>query len=351
MLRIRLPSGQMNLKGVDFQNSTVEWLKSEIQKESKIPLLKQKLKCGFPPQEVTGQSDQELFNSKKLSEIGLKSGESLIVEETNEYSQAKQPISYQLASASMGNHDVVDLTADSTNIVQLKPEQYSDCPARPHDLQSFDSSLISDCVAIKRVIPADNSCLFNALAYCLEGSRARKNKRARALRRVVRDWIMKHPFYFNEAILGKPTKEYCDWIMKDDSWGGSIELLILSQFYNIRIESFDVTANRRDVYGEGDSTITSKIFLIYDGIHYDAFAFNPVPSGPEELDITIVPANEEISSKKAFDHVKQLHEQHQFTDTASFTLKCLQCGEFLKGEKEATLHAKKTGHTSFGEKR
>ncbi|KAG2386317.1 hypothetical protein C9374_002763 [Naegleria lovaniensis] len=350
MLRIRLPSGQMNLKGVDFQTSTVEWLKLQIQNESKIPPLKQKLKCGFPPVEVNGQSDQELFNSKKLSDIGLKSGESLIVEETNEYSQAKHVISNPLAS--VDNHDdVVDITNDSTTTVQLKPEQYSDCPARPHDLQSFDSTLLSDCVAIKRVIPADNSCLFNALAYCLEGSSARKNKRARALRRVVRDWIMKHPFYFNEAILGRPTKEYCDWIMKDDSWGGSIELLILSQFYNIRIESFDVTANRRDIYGEGDTSITTKIFLIYDGIHYDALAFNPVPSGPEELDITIVPANEEISSKKAFEIVKQLHDQHQFTDTASFTLKCLQCGEFLKGEKEATLHAKKTGHTSFGEKR
>jgi len=340
MLKIRLPSGQMVLKGVDFQ-SPVDWLKTQIQNESKIEPTRQKLKLGFPPQEVSGQKDQVTFNQKKLSDIGLKSGESVIVEETNDYHVVESSV--QATASSEG-------TSKSSSARVLKPEQYSDVPARPSDVSSFDSSLISESEVTKRVIEADNSCLFNAFAYCLEGSVSRKNKRARALRRVVRDCILNNPFEFNDAILGKPAKEYCDWIMRDDSWGGSLEIMILSQFYKIRVESYDVISCRRDIYGQEDPEITAKIFLIYDGIHYDALAINPVgASGPEELDLTVFPALEDVSSQKALNLVKQYHQKHQFTDTANFVLKCLQCGEYIKGEKEATMHAKKTGHTKFGE--
>ncbi|EFC41398.1 predicted protein [Naegleria gruberi] len=341
MIRIRLPASQMALRGVDF-SSTVDWLKQQIQKESKIEPSKQKLKMGFPPQEIAGQQNQSEFNAKKLSDIGVKSGESLIVEETSEYASIvnnSQPIVVE--------DD--DITPSSYKII--KPESYSDVPPRPHSVGTDDSTLIAESVVIKRVIDSDNSCLFNAFAYCLEGCESRKKKRAPALRRVIRDWILNDPIQFNEAILGQSPKAYCEWIMKDNSWGGSLEIMILSQFYNIRVDSFDVTSNRRDVYGEGDPLIKGKILLLYDGIHYDALAINPVPQGPEELDITILPADDDISSTKALELVKQLHNQHQFTDTATFTLKCLQCGEFIKGEKEATLHAKKTGHSKFGERK
>lgn len=39
----------------------------------------------------------------------------------------------------------------------------------------------------------------------------------------------------------------------------------------------------------------------------------------------------------------------QFTDVDKFTLRCLQCDTQLKGQTQATAHAKETGHTNFGE--
>ena len=39
----------------------------------------------------------------------------------------------------------------------------------------------------------------------------------------------------------------------------------------------------------------------------------------------------------------------QFTDTASFTLRCLVCQKGLCGEKDALAHAKETGHANFAE--
>ena len=43
------------------------------------------------------------------------------------------------------------------------------------------------------------------------------------------------------------------------------------------------------------------------------------------------------------------HSARQFTNTATFTLRCGVCQIGLKGEKEAVMHAKDTGHTNFAE--
>lgn len=43
------------------------------------------------------------------------------------------------------------------------------------------------------------------------------------------------------------------------------------------------------------------------------------------------------------------HAARQFTDTATFTLRCSACMLGLKGAKEAQEHAAATGHTNFTE--
>lgn len=47
--------------------------------------------------------------------------------------------------------------------------------------------------------------------------------------------------------------------------------------------------------------------------------------------------------------VAACHEARQFTDVANFTLRCGVCQIGLKGEKEAVMHAKETGHQNFVE--
>ena len=32
--------------------------------------------------------------------------------------------------------------------------------------------------------------------------------------------ILSDPVKYNDVFLGRPNREYVDWIMKDDSWGG-----------------------------------------------------------------------------------------------------------------------------------
>lgn len=46
---------------------------------------------------------------------------------------------------------------------------------------------------------------------------------------------MSDPQKYNSVLLGKANDEYCEWILKDTSWGGEIELMILAEYYNCEI--------------------------------------------------------------------------------------------------------------------
>lgn len=46
---------------------------------------------------------------------------------------------------------------------------------------------------------------------------------------------------------------------------------------------------------------------------------------------------------------KQAHQARQYTDTATFTLRCGVCQIGVRGEQEALQHAKQTGHQNFSE--
>jgi len=51
-----------------------------------------------------------------------------------------------------------------------------------------------------QVIDADNACLFNAVAYCLENQRL---DLAPTLRQVVASAVLESPLEYNQAVLGE----------------------------------------------------------------------------------------------------------------------------------------------------
>ncbi|ORZ20112.1 hypothetical protein BCR41DRAFT_351274 [Lobosporangium transversale] len=134
---------------------------------------------------------------------------------------------------------------------------------------------------VVRQVEDDNSCLFNAVAYILDPD---KKNNIKALRQVVSDAIEANSDTYSEAILGRPRKEYCDWIQRDNSWGGAIELSIFSEYYKIEIDSIDVSTNRVDRFGEGH--YSQRALVMYSGIHYDALALTPELGAPTECDQT-----------------------------------------------------------------
>jgi len=94
--------------------------------------------------------------------------------------------------------------------------------------------------------------------------------------------------------------------------------------------------------------------LIYSGIHYDALALSPftefsslLPS--PDTDICIFERGDEGILQAAMELAAKLKAKRYFTDTKRFSLRCGVCGTGLVGEEEARRHARRTGHTEFGE--
>ncbi len=112
------------------------------------------------------------------------------------------------------------------------------------------------------MIPADNSCLFNAVAYALEGG---AKDRAGALRTVVGDAVCGDKERWCEATLGQPAESYARWITNAEHWGGGIELAVLAEHYATELVSMDVQTKRCDYFGQGNG-YTQRVFLVYDGI-------------------------------------------------------------------------------------
>jgi len=76
-------------------------------------------------------------------------------------------------------------------------------------------------VVVRRIMESDNSCLFNAVAYVMEHSRAKGAE----LRPLIASIVASDPIRFNRTFLEKPNDEYVEWISRPDTWGGAIEAL------------------------------------------------------------------------------------------------------------------------------
>ncbi|XP_065037330.1 OVARIAN TUMOR DOMAIN-containing deubiquitinating enzyme 2 isoform X2 [Musa acuminata AAA Group] len=186
-----------------------------------------------------------------------------------------------------------------------------------------------DEIVVRRVIPSDNSCLFNAVGYVMEHDKTK----APYLRQVIAAVVASDPGKYTEAFLGKPNNEYCAWIQDPDKWGGAIELSILSEYYGREIAAYDIQSTRCDLYGQ----------------------MSPFEGAPEEFDQTVFSIRSDRSigpvENLSINLVKDAHRKRSYTDTANFTLRCGVCQVGLTGQKEAIAHAQATGHVNFQEYR
>jgi hypothetical protein len=137
----------------------------------------------------------------------------------------------------------------------------------------------------RRIIEANDSCLFNSLGFAL----SRSLSLAPQLRKHVAEKVLNDPI-FNSAILGKSPQEYAKWVQAPNSWGGGIELLILSEYFKAELVAIDIINIRYDIFGQGKG-FTQRVFLIYSGIHYDLLAKNYLENGNEETEVSVFSAD------------------------------------------------------------
>lgn len=293
-IQIRHPRGvkRDNLSA----DATLADLKVLAKTISGIETNRQILKAGYPPKLVQG-TDHDA-----LERLNIRSGETIIVEESSEPIHSEAEVSSQIPDS-------------------------------------------EGKVMIRRIIAADNSCLFNSVGYALEG---RQRSAADDLRSVIAGYVASDPENYSEVMLGKPNPEYCRWIMQKTSWGGAIELSILSQTYGVEIAAISIQNLHVDVFGEG-SGLPNRIYVLYDGIHYDVLAKNTSESAPESTDLTIFNPDDALALSGALALAEELKKKKAFTDLSNFTISCGICYKGFKGQREAVLHCQETGHSNFQE--
>ena len=188
----------------------------------------------------------------------------------------------------------------------------------------------------KKDIPADNSCLFNAINFAIN----QNAESPEIIREIITVEIMSNPDEYNSAILGKTPQEYCKWILNKETWGGGIELSILSKFFHVQIGVADIQFITIEYFGNYDKCI----YLLYNNIHYDVFYKE------ENGKITgLFDSNDARVKQEIMDICMELQKRDNYVDTKNFSLKCMQCGFLIKGQSEAIEHSKKTGHFNFSE--
>lgn len=221
----------------------------------------------------------------------------------------------------------------------------------------------------RKIIDADNSCLFNAIGYLLMGEKSFiTHFNPMSYRKIVAEAVQQDEVTYNAEMLGKPAAEYAAWIVNPDKWGGEIELFVLAKHFGVEIAAVDIRTGNLLVYGERraapgatagenkteEETLMSsvrRIYVIYDGVHYDAAirAKGPLPGLGISAEITVFSPQDAETQAEVLALAAALRESKQFVNLSTGSLQCKVCFAVLGGEAAAVEHAKLTGHQNFGQ--
>jgi ubiquitin thioesterase OTU1 len=185
-------------------------LQDVVEQITGIPPAQQKLLKGYPPQEISS-SDVLL----PIWSLGIQSGDSIIVEKIN--------LPENLLAAMTGQRQPSATKQRSTSTVRQQPVQQNKNPAITTETHSQPfAALDPQQKNVKRkVVAANNSCLFASISFLFEGHSLAK---AAELRQLAADVISSDPTTYSEVLLGKSNNDYVKWLRKDTSWGGVCSL-------------------------------------------------------------------------------------------------------------------------------
>jgi len=158
----------------------------------------------------------------------------------------------------------------------------------------------------RREMPADNSCLFHAMANLFGTANTSGSEAAQAMRNLAADIVNKNPSKYTNVILGAGNKAYQSIVQNSASWGGAIELGIFSDHFKSEIVAFDYKECQELVYGAGKGYV-KRVFLLYSGEHYDILSFSLAGT----RDQSIFGANDLNAWERARSYITLLYKQEK----------------------------------------
>jgi ubiquitin thioesterase OTU1 len=142
-------------------------------------------------------------------------------------------------------------------------------------------------------------------------------------------------------VLGRAPDAYAAALTGAAHWGGALECRALSELLGVQVATADIRSAALHVFCE-ERAFARRLYLLYDGIHYDAIV---------GADARLFSPRDDAAAIAAVALADELRRAHAFTDTAHFTLACSSCGALVAGAAEAQAHAERTGHGDFVERR
>jgi len=328
-LRVRHEDGQGVVRGLDPGDSVEKLLSHslEVLGVQQIDMDGVKMLSGFPPKPLD-ISDRD----RSIDSLGVRNGDTIIF-------QNLKPSTTSEPSSNPSNSN----SSSSSSSSSCPPPAPSLSKAEgPSEAKRKKTEVGAAPRMERQVVPADNSCLFTAINYCMSGEVVASENSA-FMREVIASVVGSDLEKYSEAILGKENKAYCNWILGKDAWGGAIEVQILAEYFQVEIMVVDTKSGSQTIFGENQN-FPQRMVLIYDGIHYDPLFLRD--SGEVK---TVHSSKDQRIIGLALAVAEEAKAAHQYTDTTGFTLKCLVCGVKMKGEAEAQQHAMSTKHTNFSE--
>ncbi len=200
-----------------------------------------------------------------------------------------------------------------------------------------------DLHPIRREVDADNSCLFSSIAYLIDRSNFNEESSLK-FRQIIIDYLLDDQF--DSTLLDQPKDNYIEFIQNPKNWGGALEVKMFSEIFKKQIVCIDVKTNRADIYGE-DKEYPQRIYLLYNGIHYDPLVMNFDTGSDPSFDITIFDSND----SETFELMKclLLEYKNQGDFVEFYNLECKACTEKFKNENEAVEHSINYNHWDFSQ--
>lgn len=199
----------------------------------------------------------------------------------------------------------------------------------------------------------DNSCMYTAMMPIIRNSAQERGidvSTAGALRQVIGQQILSQPDTYTALVLEKAPSAYVNNLLNPQSWGGSIELNVLSELFDIEICIVSVSSGSVIYQGEGQHE--RRCVILWSGIHYDRVVetlfSGAADTGDTEFDVcTWDCATSDHILKGALEMAAILKENNYAHDSNAAVYSCSQCGWVGQGEKELIKHCKATGHSEI----
>ncbi len=184
---------------------------------------------------------------------------------------------------------------------------------------------------------ADGACLFHAVAQLLRDVDPHISHFK--LRHAVISVLERNSddFQYSEAMLGMPISVYIAEMREQESWGGGVELAILSDILQLEIMVLDVKSQSEMTFGEA-SGYTRRIFLQRASDHYSGLGMIGTMGRP----LRMFAPTDDLALQLMIDYSAGVLEREK-----AQLYRCDQCQARLEGQHAMAGHSTHTGHTNY----